>query len=95
VSGELAMTGTLGILLSMLALLIYIWFRFEWQFGVGAVVSTAHDVIMIVGVYVVLDLEFNLSSIAAILTVIGYSINDTSSSTTAFAKRCENTRRCR
>ncbi|MBL8578589.1 MAG: protein translocase subunit SecDF [Mesorhizobium sp.] len=77
VSGELAMTGTIGILLSLLALLIYIWFRFEWQFGVGAVVSTAHDVIMIVGVYVLLGLEFNLSSIAAILTVIGYSINDT------------------
>lgn len=77
VSGELATTGTIGIVLSLLALLIYIWFRFEWQFGVGAVVSTAHDVIMIVGVYVVLGLEFNLSSIAAILTVIGYSINDT------------------
>ncbi|PZO76790.1 MAG: protein translocase subunit SecDF [Mesorhizobium amorphae] len=77
VSGELAWTGTIGILLSMVAMLIYIWFRFEWQFGVGAIVSTAHDVIMIVGVYVILGLEFNLSSIAAILTVIGYSINDT------------------
>jgi len=77
VSNELAMTSTIGVVLSMLALLIYIWFRFEWQFGVGAVVSTAHDVIMIVGVYVILGLEFNLSSIAAILTVIGYSINDT------------------
>lgn len=77
VSSELAMSGTIGIALSMLALLIYIWFRFEWQFGVGAVVSTVHDVIIIVGVYVVLGLEFNLSSIAAILTVIGYSINDT------------------
>lgn len=77
VSGELARTGTIGITLSMLALLIYIWFRFEWQFGVGAVISTLHDVIMIVGLYVLLGLEFNLSSIAAILTVIGYSINDT------------------
>ncbi|MBX3580991.1 MAG: protein translocase subunit SecDF [Rhizobiaceae bacterium] len=77
VSSELAMSGTIGIALSMLALLIYIWFRFEWQFGLGAVVSTIHDVIIIVGVYVVLGLEFNLSSIAAILTVIGYSINDT------------------
>jgi SecD/SecF fusion protein len=77
VSAELARTGTIGIILSMLALLVYIWFRFEWQFGVGAVVSTLHDVIMIVGIYVVLGLEFNLSSIAAILTVIGYSINDT------------------
>ena len=77
VSGELATTSAIGISLSMLALLIYIWFRFEWQFGVGAVVSTVHDVIMIVGIYVFLGLEFNLSSIAAILTVIGYSINDT------------------
>jgi len=77
VSGELAWTGTIGITLSMLALLVYIWFRFEWQFGLGAVISTVHDVIMIVGVYVLLGLEFNLSSIAAILTVIGYSINDT------------------
>ncbi|GHD09774.1 protein translocase subunit SecDF [Tianweitania populi] len=77
VSGELAWTGTMGIVLSMLALLIYIWFRFEWQFGVGAVISTIHDVIVIVGVYVFFGLEFNLSSIAAILTVIGYSINDT------------------
>lgn len=77
VSSELAWNGTIGIILSLVALLIYIWFRFEWQFGVGAVISTAHDVIMIVGVYVILGLEFNLSSLAAILTVIGYSINDT------------------
>ncbi|MBN9249359.1 MAG: protein translocase subunit SecDF [Mesorhizobium sp.] len=77
VSSELATTGLIGVVLSMVALLIYVWFRFEWQFGVGAIVSTAHDVIMIVGVYVALVLEFNLSSVAAILTVIGYSINDT------------------
>lgn len=77
VSSELATTGMIGIGMSMIAMLIYIWFRFEWQFGVGAIVSTAHDVIMIVGLYVILGLEFNLSSVAAILTVIGYSINDT------------------
>ena len=77
VSSELARTGTIGILVSMVALLIYIWFRFEWQFGIGAIVSTAHDVIVIVGVYVFFGLEFNLSSVAAILTVVGYSINDT------------------
>jgi SecD/SecF fusion protein len=77
VSSELAWTGTIGILVSMLALVVYIWFRFEWQFGIGAVVSTAHDVIVIVGIYVFFGLEFNLSSIAAILTVVGYSINDT------------------
>jgi len=77
VSSELAWSGLMGITLSLVALLIYIWFRFEWQFGVGAVVSTLHDIVMIVGIYVLLGLEFNLSSIAAILTVIGYSINDT------------------
>src|SRR5690606_7098048 len=77
VSGELAMTGIMGILFSMIGMLIYIWVRFEWQFGVGAIVSTAHDVIMIVGVYLLLGLEMNLTAIAAILTVVGYSINDT------------------
>jgi SecD/SecF fusion protein len=77
VSSELAWTGLIGVSLSMLALLVYIWFRFEWQFGIGAVISTLHDVIMIVGLYVLLGLEFNLTSIAAILTVVGYSINDT------------------
>jgi SecD/SecF fusion protein len=77
VSSELAMTGILGILLSMVGMLVYIWLRFEWQFGVGAIVSTAHDVILIVGVYLLLGLEMNLTAIAAILTVVGYSINDT------------------
>ncbi len=77
VSSELAMTGIFGIVFSMIGMLIYIWVRFEWQFGVGAIVSTAHDVIIIVGVYLLLDLEMNLTAIAAILTVVGYSINDT------------------
>jgi SecD/SecF fusion protein len=61
----------------MLAMLIYIWFRFEWQFALGAIISTLHDVIMMVGFFVWFQLEFNLTSIAAILTVVGYSINDT------------------
>lgn len=77
VSSELAWTGTIGIVASMIAMLLYIWVRFEWQFGVGAIVSTLHDVIMMVGLYVFFGLEFNLASIAAILTVVGYSINDT------------------
>lgn len=77
VSGELAWNGAMGILASMVAMLLYIWFRFEWQFGLGAVLSTAHDVTMMVGLYVVTGLEFNLTSIAAILTIVGYSINDT------------------
>jgi SecD/SecF fusion protein len=77
VSSELAWAGTLGVLASLVAMLIYIWIRFEWQFGMGAVVSTLHDVIAMVGLYVVAGIEFNLTSIAAILTIVGYSINDT------------------
>ena len=77
VSSELAWTGTIGVIASMVAMLIYIWIRFEWQFGVGAIVSTLHDVVFMVGLYVVFGFEFNLASIAAILTVVGYSINDT------------------
>ena len=77
VSGELAWAGTIGVLASLLAMLIYIWFRFEWQFGLGAVIATVHDVIMMVGLYALSGIEFNLTSIAAILTVVGYSINDT------------------
>ncbi|MEJ6783070.1 protein translocase subunit SecDF [Aminobacter sp. Piv2-1] len=77
VSSELAWYGTLGVLTSMLAMLIYIWFRFEWQFGLGAIIATVHDVTMMVGLYVITGIEFNLTSIAAILTIVGYSINDT------------------
>ncbi len=77
VSGELAWAGTIGVLASLLAMLVYIWIRFEWQFGLGAIISTLHDVIMMVGLYVVAGIEFNLTSIAAILTIVGYSINDT------------------
>jgi SecD/SecF fusion protein len=77
VSGELAWAGTMGVLASLIAMLIYIWFRFEWQFGLGAVIATVHDVTMMVGLYALSGIEFNLTSIAAILTVVGYSINDT------------------
>jgi SecD/SecF fusion protein len=77
VSSELAWAGTIGVIAAMFAMLLYIWFRFEWQFGLGAILTTAHDVILMIGLYVALGLEFNLSSIAAILTVVGYSINDT------------------
>lgn len=77
VSSELAWYGTLGVVAAMLAMLVYIWFRFEWQFGLGAILATVHDVTMMVGFYVVTGIEFNLTSIAAILTIVGYSINDT------------------
>ncbi|MCD7061048.1 protein translocase subunit SecD [Pelagibacterium sp. HS1C4-1] len=77
VSGELAFNGIVGILVAMIGIVIYVWLRFEWQFSVGAILALAHDVILTVGLFALLQLEFNLSSIAAVLTVIGYSLNDT------------------
>jgi preprotein translocase SecF subunit len=77
VSGELAVAGTIAVIASLLAILIYIWFRFEWHFAIGAIIATAHDVILTIGLFTVTQLEFNLSSIAAILTIVGYSLNDT------------------
>jgi SecD/SecF fusion protein len=77
VSGELTLTATLGVLASLAAILVYIWIRFEWQFAAGAIVATLHDVILILGLFVLTGMEFNLASIAALLTVVGYSLNDT------------------
>lgn len=77
VGSELIEAGAWAVCLSMLAIMIYIWFRFEWQFGVGAVLALMHDVITTIGLFALLQLEFNLSTIAAILTIAGYSINDT------------------
>ena len=77
VSGELAWSSTIGLSVAILGILIYLWFRFEWQFAVGAVVSTLHDVILTLGFFAVTGIEFNQSSIAAILTIVGYSLNDT------------------
>jgi len=77
VSGELAFNGTIAVLVSLVAILLYVWFRFEWQFGVAAIVTTAHDVIMTVGLFSLTGLEFNLSSIAAVLTLVGLSLNET------------------
>jgi preprotein translocase subunit SecF len=77
VSSELVEAGVTAVLLALCAMLVYIWFRFEWQFGVGAVIALAHDVIMTIGIFSLLRLEFNLSTVAAILTIAGYSINDT------------------
>ena len=77
VSSELVEAGVTSVLLALGAMLIYIWFRFEWQFGVGAVIALGHDVIMTIGIFALLGLEFNLSTVAAILTIAGYSINDT------------------
>src|SRR5882724_4038705 len=77
VGAELIQAGVLATVLALLAIAAYVWFRFEWQFGVGAMISTMHDVVTTVGLFAVLQLEFNLTTLAAILTIAGYSINDT------------------
>jgi preprotein translocase SecF subunit len=76
ISNELIAGGTVAVVVAMLGILIYVWFRFEWQFAVAAIASLIHDVTGTIGLYSLLQLEFNLSSIAAILTIIGYSLND-------------------
>ncbi|MGE4611601.1 MAG: protein translocase subunit SecF [Paracoccaceae bacterium] len=77
VSGELVKAGILAIVLAVGAVLFYIWLRFEWQFSVGAVVALVHDVFITIGIFCVTQIEFNLTIIAAILTIVGYSLNDT------------------
>ena len=77
VSAELFWDGVLAVSLAILAILVYIWFRFEWQFGFGAVAALTHDVASTIGIFALMGLEFNLSTVAAILTIAGYSINDT------------------
>jgi len=77
ISGDLTRAATIGVLVSLLAILIYIWVRFEWQFAAGAIVATLHDVLLTIGLFVVTGMEFNLTSIAALLTIVGYSLNDT------------------
>jgi preprotein translocase subunit SecF len=77
VSGELVQSGTLGIVISIIAVLGYLWFRFEWQFAVGAIIATMHDLLLTVGFFAITRLEFNTTSIAAILTIVGYSLNET------------------
>jgi preprotein translocase SecF subunit len=77
VSGELVQSGTLGVILAIIGVLVYLWFRFEWQFALGAVVATLHDLVLTMGFFALSQIEFNMTSIAAILTILGYSINDT------------------
>jgi preprotein translocase subunit SecF len=77
VGDELYRDGAISIALSMLGIAIYIWFRFEWQFGVGALVTLGHDVAMTLGFFSLTGLEFDLNVVAAILTIVGYSLNDT------------------
>lgn len=77
VSGELVQAGTLGVVLAILGVLIYLWFRFEMPLALGAIVGTLHDIVLTVGFFLITQLEFNLTSIAAILTIVGYSLNET------------------
>jgi preprotein translocase subunit SecF len=77
VSGELAAAASIAILVALVGIMIYVWIRFEWQFAVGAILTTVNDVLVTVGLFVILQLDFSLSSIAAVLTIIGYSLNDT------------------
>ncbi|WP_324752085.1 protein translocase subunit SecD [Roseovarius sp. Pro17] len=77
VSGELIQTAVLAVVLAMGAVLVYIWLRFEWQFAVGAVIALVHDVILTIGVFSEVQLQFDLATIAALLTIVGYSLNDT------------------
>ncbi len=77
VSGELFQTGLMSLLFAMIAISIYIWIRFEWQFGVGGLFALFHDVSLTMGMFAITGLEFDLNIVAAILTIIGYSLNDT------------------
>jgi len=77
VSNELLKAGLLSITLSLAAMLFYIWIRFEWQFSLGAIAALIHDVIITMGIFSLLSYEINLSIVAAVLTIVGYSMNDT------------------
>jgi preprotein translocase subunit SecF len=77
VSGELVQAGTLGVVLAIVGVLIYLWFRFEMPLAIGAIIGTLHDIVLTIGFFLITQLEFNLTSIAAILTIVGYSLNET------------------
>jgi preprotein translocase subunit SecF/SecD/SecF fusion protein len=77
VSSELRWTGFVAVVAGLIAIVAYVWLRFEWQFAVGAIVALTHDVLLTVGIFSLLQLEFDLSIVAALLTILGYSVNDT------------------
>src|SRR6202043_3036671 len=77
VSTELLAYGTIGLVLAIGAILIYLWFRFEWQFALGAMIANVHDLVLTVGFMSLTGIDFDLTSIAALLTILGYSLNDT------------------
>jgi preprotein translocase SecF subunit len=76
VSAELRRTGIIAVLASLVAISVYVWFRFEWQFAVGCVLALLHDVLVTVGIFSLFQLDFDLSIVAALLTILGYSVND-------------------
>ena len=77
VSGELLSYGTIGIMFAIGGILLYLWFRFEWQFALGAMIANVHDLVLTVGFMSLTHIDFDLTSIAALLTILGYSLNDT------------------
>ena len=77
VSAELLRAGVIGVALSLLCIWVYLWFRFEWQFAVGAMIATLHDLTVIIGFYAITQVDFDLSAVAVVLTIAGYSLNDT------------------
>jgi preprotein translocase subunit SecF len=77
ISNELLSYGTLGLMLAILGILIYLWFRFEWQFALGAMIANVHDLVLTIGFMALTQIDFDLSSVAALLTILGYSLNDT------------------
>jgi preprotein translocase subunit SecF len=77
IGDELMQSGIWAVLATMAAIVLYVWFRYEWQFGVGALIAMLHDVISTLGIFVLLQLDFSLTALAAVLTIAGYSINDT------------------
>jgi preprotein translocase subunit SecF len=77
VSGELLSYGVIGLGLAIFCILIYLWFRFEWQFALGAMIANVHDIVLTIGFMSVTQIDFDLTSIAALLTILGYSLNDT------------------
>jgi preprotein translocase subunit SecF len=77
VSGELLSYGVVGLMLAIFAILIYLWFRFEWQFALGAMIANVHDIVLTLGFMSITQIDFDLTSIAALLTILGYSLNDT------------------
>jgi len=77
VSGELLAYGTIGLMVAICGILLYLWFRFEWQFALGAMIANVHDIVLTIGFMSITQIDFDLTSIAALLTILGYSLNDT------------------